>query len=371
MLQVLNQNNTFGKFPIVVRWLLNDSCNLNCAHCSYIGSKLVRKKTLSTEAVLSILGNLSNYLQIGELQFLGGEPLLRDDYRQIIGCAVGRRIPTSLITNGTLADSKFYEFLSKTPLAQVTFSIDGIDEVSYGGMRKPGIFNRLIKNLQKAIQFKHPLTKIRVHYVLTKINMFPPKDIITFFQELGVNAVSFNTLELKGNALLNRSRLYVKPLEYFNFIDSMYRDYSSYQVEVSPPFAYPLIIEYARKRYGLDIPFSYLGCPAVTTEMLILPDGAYLPCAALFTRKQIRDSLGIKSYSLSRMGIGEILRQPLMNRIVLLKRSATFKSYFPCRECKYLGNFCQPCFIESVLGQSLENPICTLAIKRLKESKQN
>ena len=339
---------------------------MNCSHCSYKGSILSREEQLTTTDIISIIQNLSENLNIVELQFLGGEPLLRSDYQSIINYAIQKTIPVSIITNGFLIDDNFINFIKEKPIKQIVFSIDGINEESYGKMRKQGIFNEIIQNLDRVIKTKHPCTKIKVHYVLTKVNLKKPQEIVDFFQDHDIDILSFNFLEMKGNALKNKDILYVTPEEYFEFLEDLYKNYYNYKIPVIPP-SFPIIIEYFNKKYNLDLPIPYRGCPAVTSEFLILSDGTFVPCASLYSLENIRELLGLEDYSLINTHIENIYNKSSIKRIVEQKNNIAYNKHVPCNKCKYLGNYCQPCFIEGLQDLEQINPLCVIAHTKIQE----
>ena len=363
--KVHDNSDAFGPFPVSVLWLISNNCNLNCKHCSVFGTPLVRKSELDTETVLLILHKLYKSLKIRDLQLLGGEPLLRSDIKIIIEWANQNDINISIVTNVKIIDYDFLKFIKDNNLSNITFRIDGITEGSYGRVRCPGIFHKVVENLNKTIKFKHPETKILVNYVLTKVNMFQPTEIIKFFDTIGVDLLYLDILEITGNALKNKDQLFVQPMSYFKFFDDLYQNYPSCKMEIIPEIT-PIIVDYFNRKYKLKNPIPYVGCPALTSQFWLLADGLYTPCDPFYRNENLKKILNENTYSLLEKDIEDILADDSIKKLILMKKNLNYNRYYPCNRCKYLGNFCQPCIIPALLNQDYNNSLCSIAMNRIK-----
>ncbi|MGQ9712283.1 MAG: radical SAM protein [Desulfotomaculales bacterium] len=112
--------------PLVVTIELTNECNLKCRHCyASAGEKLDNE--LSLDEIKQLLGEIS---QLGtmEVEFSGGEPLLRPDLFEMIEYAEGLDFSVVLITNGTLVDREVASTLGNLGLKHVQVSLDGLKE---------------------------------------------------------------------------------------------------------------------------------------------------------------------------------------------------------------------------------------------------
>lgn len=105
---------------------LTNQCNLRCRHC-YASAREKLENELSLDEVKQLLRELS---QVGtvEVEFSGGEPLLRPDLFEIIEYAKGLDFSVVLITNGTLVDRETAKRLGSLGLKHVQVSLDGLKE---------------------------------------------------------------------------------------------------------------------------------------------------------------------------------------------------------------------------------------------------
>src|SRR5512136_2410168 len=79
-------------------WEATLRCNLACRHC---GSRAGRNRPeeLPTAEAIDLIGQLAD-LGIGEITFVGGEPLLRHDFAELVREVDRRGMVCSLLTGG-------------------------------------------------------------------------------------------------------------------------------------------------------------------------------------------------------------------------------------------------------------------------------
>ena len=71
----------FEGFPFIVGWELTLACNLHCRHCGSSASQ-PRAGELTSEEALAICDQFPELI-VQEVNFTGGEPLLRPDWYRI------------------------------------------------------------------------------------------------------------------------------------------------------------------------------------------------------------------------------------------------------------------------------------------------
>ena len=103
--------------PVEGSMELTRHCNLNCVHC-YIRDNSVQDELTGNE----LFRLLDEITDAGCLWLLmsGGEPLLRDDFRDVYRHAKKKGLLITLFTNGTLIDGELAAFLK----AQRPFSVE-------------------------------------------------------------------------------------------------------------------------------------------------------------------------------------------------------------------------------------------------------
>ena len=80
--EILYQRNKINP-PSFVVWDSTKRCNLNCIHC---GSQENRQRELNTKEVENILDQLASF-GVRNFQITGGEPLLREDFIEVLNYA--------------------------------------------------------------------------------------------------------------------------------------------------------------------------------------------------------------------------------------------------------------------------------------------
>lgn len=115
---------TFESFPFIVGWELTLACNLRCRHCASSAGKR-RAAELNTAEALAVCDQFPD-LMVQEVDFTGGEPLMRRDWPRIADQVAGHGIRTKLVTNGVLITKQVARTMKSVGLCAVGVSIDGL-----------------------------------------------------------------------------------------------------------------------------------------------------------------------------------------------------------------------------------------------------
>ncbi|MDP8255336.1 MAG: radical SAM/SPASM domain-containing protein [Candidatus Alcyoniella australis] len=96
---------TGGRHPLFVCLSVTDRCNSNCSYCVYRKLGTERHPDPQLEPLFDLIDQLA---QCGarRINLFGGEPLLREDLREIIAHIRGRGIGVGVNTNGILAPQR-------------------------------------------------------------------------------------------------------------------------------------------------------------------------------------------------------------------------------------------------------------------------
>ena len=127
---------------------LTNRCNLSCKHCvSSCGPK--EDDYLDTKEIIRLIDNLC-HLNVRTLILTGGEPLVRDDFTEIVEHI--KEVLTvqtlGISTNATLINDENIDFIVSN-FDQVDISIDGVDENTCSKIRGKGVFEKVIKAIHK------------------------------------------------------------------------------------------------------------------------------------------------------------------------------------------------------------------------------
>lgn len=132
--------------PIFTWWDITKVCNLHCKQC-YSNSGRPSKNELTTSEVFSIIDQLATN-RVFYIYFLGGEPLLRYDFFEILRKCREKDIITMMSTNGWFVDKKNTEKLLNSGIHTVRVSIDGATADVHDKIRGvKGSFEKALKAL--------------------------------------------------------------------------------------------------------------------------------------------------------------------------------------------------------------------------------
>jgi radical SAM protein with 4Fe4S-binding SPASM domain len=172
--------------PKVVDIELTNRCNLHCARCWFYGESGVgdkyRDSELSTQEVLGLIDQLSKYRPV--LYLGGAEPFIRQDLLIILEYIQSRGLSFFFTTNGTLLDRKRIEALVALGADNITFSVDGHEEL-HDEIRGQGNFKRVTQAIKKLSEYKKK-TGSRKPVITVNLGITP--DLVGHLQE-SINAV--------------------------------------------------------------------------------------------------------------------------------------------------------------------------------------
>ncbi|MBA1344964.1 radical SAM/SPASM domain-containing protein [Rhizobium sp. WYCCWR 11146] len=286
-------------------------CNFHCSFCSAtpIGRGLGRD-----ELTLSEIDNIFRYADengVFVVRIAGGEPLVRQDFREIARAASCYSFTKILLTNGSLLDDDKVAMLSESKFDSVALSVDGhVPSIHEKSRASPGSFETLLRSVEILRRGGLPHTAM---VTVTKYNVEWLVEILDLLVSMEFYSVRFLLLAASGKA---RHRKALFP-DYATWSKELLRltvhidrtqpliDYS-----VLPPHEDPIPYElyYPLKQAGrLDLLESVwkirystktakkIGCAAGQTQMTIFENGDVYGCDLMRDAPQwragnIRDS---------------------------------------------------------------------------------
>jgi len=136
--------------PNLLSFAVNDVCDAACEHCSFFAGVDDDSRTVLSLSQCQRLIREAQSLGVSVINFVGGEPLLREDLPEIIGSVNKDQSTTVLFTNG----SRLYERvekLKKSGLDSVYVSLDAAEAEMHDKFRgKKGLFEQAIKGIGRA-----------------------------------------------------------------------------------------------------------------------------------------------------------------------------------------------------------------------------
>lgn len=117
------RNVVFRNRPYFAHLAFTHRCNLRCRFCHVQDTKFAELDTEQMKRVINVLDRLG----VAVLSISGGgEPLLREDFAEILEHAVSLGLYTKITSNGTMPLAR-YERLLRTGTKEIAISLDGVD----------------------------------------------------------------------------------------------------------------------------------------------------------------------------------------------------------------------------------------------------
>lgn len=151
--------------PVNLTWEITHKCNLNCIHC-LSNSKSEFPGELNLDECKNIVDQLAA-LKVFEINFGGGEPLLKDYFIPLVDYIQSRGIVTCISTNGTLVDEETASFFAGKTLANIQVSLDGATPEVNDKIRGKGTYQRALKGIELLARKEVPFS---INLVVTSLN---------------------------------------------------------------------------------------------------------------------------------------------------------------------------------------------------------
>jgi len=160
---------TFEGFPFILGWELTLACNLRCEHCGSAAG-IAKDSELSTDEALGLCSQFPELL-VREVDFTGGEPLVRKDWTRIADKLNRLGIPVNIITNGLALDRSTIILAKKVGVAHIGISLDGLEQTHDKIRAHKGLFQKVVTAIHNLNREEMPTT------VMTTVNEENAKEI--------------------------------------------------------------------------------------------------------------------------------------------------------------------------------------------------
>ena len=270
---------TGKRIPLYVGLFITQRCNLRCVYCFPDSPARQREKEFSLEEIFRIVDELHR-MGTRYITLLGGEPLLRKDFSDIVDYITRKRIIAETGTNGYFTQ-RHIDSLKK--LSIVCHSIDGSEE-EHDRNRGKGSYRKAIESLDLCRASGIP---VQLRAVFTKNNTGSLRFLLDLARSYG------SRLGLAEQAVLKtRDAEYVMtPTELTGFwkrvkeckLEGLPVDKSLRLLDniIGYPPDSP-VDKVFRKNDELPAGYPYARCSLSRGYMFLDSDGMVYPCARLF-----------------------------------------------------------------------------------------
>ncbi len=311
---------------------ITTKCNLRCSYCSHFSSAGDIETDLPTEEWLQFFEELKECAVL-DVCLSGGEPLSRNDIKELINGIVANRMRFSMLSNGTLMNDDILDFIKSTGRCNsIQVSIDGPGPASHDVHRGKGSFEKALRGLKLLLKHKLPATtRVTIH----KQN-YKDLDAVAelLLEDVGLPSFSTNSASHLGLCKQNSDETQLNADEYSYVIAKLLELNKKYNGRIGAQ-AGPLAsgkhwkeMEETIKSGIKESPgCGYLrSCGGVFSKMAVRADGTMIPCSQI-----PHIELGkINKDSLREAWINHPELKRLRDR-----RDIPLKSFEFCRDCNY------------------------------------
>lgn len=280
-------------YSFSLQWHLTVKCDQNCKHCYMKDEKFYKQQLenpLTYEDCIEIIDRykeFTNHWNFGAfISFTGGDPLLRDDFFDILKYCKKNKINTGILGNPFHINKKIALKLERLGVSKYQLSIDGMEK-THDELRSKGSFKETLRALRILNETDiHTL----VMFTLSKKNKDDLLDVIDLVVENNVDRFAFTRLIPIGAGESFRKDLF-SAKEFRDLLLVLLEKYRQYEKNncrtlFSRKACNPWII--LERDLGLLTPtymreeddLSFLRCP-IGRHLTILADGTVLACRKL------------------------------------------------------------------------------------------
>lgn len=314
--------------PINVDLCITQRCNMHCKHC-FAATQTQTEPEPALNQLKFIIGRLTE-AKVFLVTVTGGEPLVREDFFDIISYIRQYPLRIGLNTNAALVTDEISRKIAKSGFkSRISVSLDGASQETFEMLRGPGTFTASIKGLQNLLCYNK---NIRPFCVVTQYNFTQLEEIIKLAKSLGAPCLEFNYL-LRGERAACYQELFLNDRQKNEALEKIIKLEKIYGNYIGGSFVYM-----AKKSQSLR--------RAQDAELLQMKGGRLQNCDAGFGMCAIRaDGKVTPCYTMLDFVVGDLLKDPLKEiwkNSTLLKEfrsmhEVSLDTIEPCKTCIYKG----------------------------------
>lgn len=322
-----------NRFVRSIAWLITGKCNCKCRHC-YMSSSPQKVEEFTHEQCMDIIAQMAE-CGVQNVSLIGGEPLVRRDFWEIVDELVAKDIRIKTIfSNGILINEKFISELKKRNLRpKFKISFDGVG--CHDWLRG---FNGAEKAFYRAVKLLHEGNfKVHVSFDLHKDNLDSVRESVKLLASLKVDSVGIGRIFGVGAATSMQDKIMTREEQdnfFLEYIPQYIADGAPIALKLSGIFTgistteYEIPIVKMAENFKCD---DYCICGYARNYMQIDYNGYVVPCIPLsYTESNKKYFSRITDKSLK-----EILDDEAYMNFVGMRLGDYFKHNPECSDCEY------------------------------------
>jgi radical SAM protein with 4Fe4S-binding SPASM domain len=277
----ISQQSRVYSAPLFVIWEVTGACNLRCKHC-LSDSGRSKQNELNTSEAKRLIDTLE-MMKIFNINFSGGEPLIRPDIFELLEYASEKKMGIELLSNGALITPEVIKKLENTNIFSVQISIDGLKNTHDAFRGIKGSFKRSINAIKLLKNANYGLS---ISSAVTRQNIDEIPEIIDSAIDLGANSYKTTLFMPTGRGKNNVDDLILTPhdVKRFTFMLLEKKKEVGDKIIISNEELYPWLIGNPNKTCSKSQKRednAKIGCTAGNSSLYITPDGKITPCPFL------------------------------------------------------------------------------------------
>lgn len=257
-----------------ITWDISNKCNLCCKHCGQ-WNFLIDAEEPSGEENIIIANNLTKIAT--NVTLLGGEPFLAPAIEDVCRIFYENNISVDLITNGQIYNQTVERIFSLENVKNIYISLDGFEDDN-DEVRGKGTWKKGVDFLNKALEWKSLRESIGISTVLTQKSIRHLDKFLEYFNSTEIDAISFNLLDIIGNAYENKAELILDDQLTLSVLEliSSYINKVKFTIHIDSGSSY--VDKYLHYLYGYDYFPTERRCDALYNTGFCDINGFYYPC---------------------------------------------------------------------------------------------
>lgn len=317
-------------------WSITGACNLRCIHC-FMSAPHARHGSPSHADILKVVDQLAE-CGVCRVGITGGEPLIREDFLDIVDALLSRDIGISTIyTNGWLVEEELLHELEKRDLHtgfQLSFDGAGCHDFLRG---VPGAEERTLNALK--LLKSHEYTTA-VSMCLHQKNKHTIRESVRLMASFGVRGMKINAIMPQGEWTLPKVRelkmTFDEEMAIFEeYIPQYFEDNAPLGIMLGGAFMYtPGENDWSmfyEQRCTQAEEQKMLSCGILGTDFYIGADGMVAPCMGMCDTGYARHFPNLKETPLQ-----DILRDSELVGLCYTKVGDIRNAQEECRKCDYI-----------------------------------
>jgi len=175
--------------------VITETCMLRCKMCRMWQSN--NPETLQLDTWGRFIDSFADFVEgKAQVQFVGGEPLLKKGVLGLISHSAQRGLSTTMTTNGFLIDENTAKDIAASGLNTIVFSLESTKKQTHDFLRGvDGVYDRVMKAIKFLSKPNNDLIKIHIVTIIMQQNLDDLLELAEWAERnSAINGISFQAI---------------------------------------------------------------------------------------------------------------------------------------------------------------------------------